>query len=344
MDPGISLTKAVTQLINKLNGWFTATVRMLPNLIVAIFVLIIIIKLSHPLARLTGRAVLRMTRQRHIARILATMVRLVIVILGIILALNVMNLDRAVASLLAGVGILGIAIGFASQDLTANFLSGIVLHFEHPFRLGDRVHLGDVKNPDLLGYVDSVAFRATVIRGRRGERITVPNKIILENPIINYYITGARRVDLYFAIDYTPDLQKAEKLAVKAVEALEWRIPDQPVEFFYEEVKNTTIVFRIRFWTGHEQPVFLKARSDAIKAINQTFKEHGITMPSDVVTLDFGITGGSSLREQLQGVKLPLLEPGEKKPGKEEEEEPKSEKKDGNGEEKEGQGKELVKE
>jgi len=195
-----------------------------------------------------------------------------------------------------------------------------------------------------LGYVDSVAFRATVIRGRRGERITVPNKIILENPIINYYITGARRVDLYFAIDYTPDLQKAEKLAVKAVEALEWRIPDQPVEFFYEEVKNTTIVFRIRFWTGHEQPVFLKARSDAIKAINQTFKEHGITMPSDVVTLDFGITGGSSLREQLQGVKLPLLEPGEKKPGKEEEEEPKSEKKDGNGEEKEGQGKELVKE
>lgn len=309
METGISLTKAAQQLIAKLNGWFTGTVRMLPNLVVAIIVLIIIVKLSHPIARLVGRALLRLTRQRHIARILAILVRLLIVVLGIILALDVMNLDRAVASLLAGVGILGIALGFASQDLAANFISGIVLHFEHPFRLGDRVHLGDLKNTELLGYVDSIAFRATVIRGRRGERITVPNKKILENPIINYYISGSRRVDLYFAIDYTPDLQQAEDLAVKAVESLEWRIPGHPVEFFYEEVKNTTFVFRIRFWTGHEQPIFLKARSEAIKAINKTFKEHGITMPSDVVTLDFGITGGSSLREQLEGAKSLLLVP-----------------------------------
>lgn len=337
IEVGISIQKAVQQLIAKLNGWFTLTVKMLPNLIVALFVLVIIVKLSHPIARLVGRAVLRMTRQRHIARILGTMVRLLIVILGVILALNVMNLDRAVASLLAGVGILGIALGFASQDLAANFISGIVLHFEHPFRLGDRVHLGDLKNPDLLGYIDSVAFRATVLRGRRGERITVPNKIILENPIINYYITGTRRVDLFFGIDYTPDLQRAKELAVKAVESLEWRIPEHPVEFFYEEVKNTTIVFRIRFWTGCEQSVFLEARSEAIKAINQTFKDHGITMPSDVITLDFGITGGSSLREQLEGVKLPLSEPGGEKPGKGEE-------KDREDEEKERKGVELEKE
>ncbi|RJR42629.1 MAG: mechanosensitive ion channel family protein [Deltaproteobacteria bacterium] len=318
IDAGISLQKAVSQLIKKLNGWFTETVKMLPNLVVAVFVLIVIIKLSHPLARLVGRGVMRLTRRRHIARILATMVRLVIVALGIVLALDVMNLDRAVASLLAGVGLLGIAIGFASQDLAANFISGIVLHFEHPFRLGDRVHLGDLKNPDLLGFVEEVAFRATVIRGRRGERITVPNKKILENPIINYYITGARRVDLYFAIDYTPDLQQAEDLTVKAVEGLEWRIPEHPVEFFYEEVKNTTFVFRVRFWTGHEQPIWLKARSEAIKAINKTFKAHGITMPSDVITLDFGITGGSSLREQLEGIKISLPVPQEEKaaPGK----------------------------
>ena len=72
------------------------------------------------------------------------------------------------------------------------------------------------------------------------------------NPIVNYYITGVRRIDLYIGIDYTPDLQQAEDLAVEAVQALDppLRDPDRPVEFFYEEIKDTTIIFRIRFWTS----------------------------------------------------------------------------------------------
>jgi small conductance mechanosensitive channel len=126
-------------------------------------------------------------------------------------------------------------------------------------------------------------------------------------------------VDLYFGIDYTPDLQQAEDLALEAVRALDppLRNPDRPVEFFYEEIKDTTVIFRIRFWTNDpDQPVFLMARSEAIKAINQTFLSHGITMPSAVVTLDLGIEGGKSLREQLEGVKLSLSAPLGEEAGK----------------------------
>jgi hypothetical protein len=100
------------------------------------------------------------------------------------------------------------------------------------------------------------------------------------------------------------------------------------VEFFYEEVKDTTFIFRIRFWIGDpNQPVFLKARSEAIKAINETFKAKVVIMPSAVITLDFGITGGSSLREQLEDLSIPLYLQ-ESKPGKnksEKEAEPKAE-------------------
>ena len=157
-----------------------------------------------------------------------------------------------------------------------------------------------------MGYVDSINVRATILRGRLGERFTVPNKDLLAKTIVNYYISGDRRIDLYIGIAYTPDLQQAEDLALEAVKALDppLRDPDKQVEFFYEEVKDTTIVFRIRFWTATEQTVFLKARSEAIKAIDQSFKAHGITFPSQNVSLDFGITGGPSLREQLEGVNL----------------------------------------
>jgi small conductance mechanosensitive channel len=319
MEGYLNIQKALNQLVKKLNSWFTGTIEMLPNLFVALIVLFIIVKVSHPIARLVARAILRLTRRRHIARILATMTRLAIIATGIILALDVMNWDRMVASLLAGVGILGIAFGFASQDITANFMSGVLLHFYHPFRLGDRV-----KSGDNLGYIEELNLRATVMRGLQGEIITIPNKDVLGKPITNYYLTGARRIDLYIGIDYTPDLQEVEELAIRAVESLDLRIPDRPVDFFYEEIKNTTVIFRIRFWTDHEQPIYLKAKSEAIKAINQTFKDHGITRPSDVITLDFGITGGVSLRKELEGLSIPLSLPEhehvEKKSNKEPEE------------------------
>ena len=191
-------------------------------------------------------------------------------------------------------------------------MSGILLHFIHPFRIDDLIRSGE-----FFGHVEAIDMRSTKIRNQQGQRITIPNKNILGNPIINYTITGERRVDLPWSLTQVEDLPKAEELAVKAVEALEWRIPDHPVELFYEKVGEYTIDFEIRFWTDPEQKVYLKARSEAIKAIKHTFEEHGIPMPSPVRVLDFGIVGGKSLREQLEGVKLSLSAPQEEKAGKE---------------------------
>jgi small conductance mechanosensitive channel len=311
MGSGFSLDKALGQLFDKLTGWVTILIKMLPNLVVAIIVLAVISRLSLPISRLVGRAVVRITGHRHIARLLAALTRLAVVACGIILALDVLNLDRAVASLLAGVGIIGIAFGFASQDIAANFMSGILLHFMHPFRLDDFIRTGE-----FLGYVEAIDMRSTKIRNQQGQRITIPNKNLLGNPVINYTISGVRRVDLPWSLTQVEDLQKAEELAVKAVESLELRIPEHPVELFYEKVGDYTIDFTIRFWTAPDQKIYLRARSDAIKAIKQTFEEHGIPMPSPVRVLDFGIVGGKSLREQLEGVKLSLSALREDEAGK----------------------------
>ena len=114
------------------------------------------------------------------------MTRLAVIALGFILALDVLNLDKAVASMLAGVGILGIAFGFASQDIAANFMAGIVLHFIHPFRLGDRQILHAaiflVGNVEIMDY--AIPLKCATSKARE---ITIPNKNILGNPIINFY-------------------------------------------------------------------------------------------------------------------------------------------------------------
>ncbi len=307
-----SVQKAVEQVINKVDSWAVLTVKMLPNLVVAVIVLVIIIKLSHPIAKLVARAVLRVSGYRHMARLMATMTRLAVITLGIILGLDVLNLDRAVASLLAGVGILGIAFGFASQDIAANFMSGILLHFVHPFRLEDRI-----KSGEFTGYVEAIEMRSTKIRTPQGQLIHIPNKNILGNPLINFTITGVRRVDLVFAIDWAEDLARVEELVVKAVETLKppWRNPERPVEFFYEKFDGTNMSIKLRFWTEPEQKTYLKAASEALKAIGKTFKEHGIGMPSSTIALDFGMEGPHSLKEQLEGVTLTLPAPADKPEG-----------------------------
>ena len=272
---GAGLKKALALLISELNGWVALAIKMLPNLVVAIIVLVIIAKLSRPLANAVARAVLRVSGYRHISMLAETITRLAVIILAILLALDVVKLDRAVASLLAAVGILGIALGFASQDIASNFISGILLHFIHPFNIDDLIRSGE-----FLGEVEKINFHSTTIRNQAGQLINIPNKNILGNPIINYTISGKRRVDLPWSLSQAEDLPKAEGLVVKAVEALEWRVPDTPVELFYGKIGDFTIDFEIRFWTTPEEKVYLLARSEAIKAIKRIFEEHAIPMPA----------------------------------------------------------------
>ena len=97
----------------------------------------------------------------------------------------------------------------------------------------------------------------------------IPNHKIMENELTNYTITGERRVDLKCGISQDADLEKAEDVAIKAVESLKTRNPERDVELFYEEFGESSIIFTIRFWTDPDQKTYLTARSQAIKAIKQ---------------------------------------------------------------------------
>jgi len=311
MDATLNLQKAAAPVIDKLNAWGLNAVKMLPNLVVAVIVLIFSVLMAFVVGRVVHRMVVRISPYGHVARLMAGMSRLIVIAGGVILALSAMSLDRAVASLLAGVGIVGIAIGFASKDIAGDYMAGFLIHFTHPFRTGHIIQVGN-----FFGYVESIEMRATKCHTQQGQKVIIPNRKIIEGEIINYSISGVRRVDLPISVSYSVDLQVLEDLVIEAVESLEVRNSERPVELFYEGFNGTAVNFMVRFWTEPEQTTFLKARSEAIKAIDHTFKAHGITLPSQNVSLDFGITGGPSLREQLEGVNLSLSPPREEKAGK----------------------------
>jgi small conductance mechanosensitive channel len=304
MEAHLNWQDATTPVIKKVNSWGIDAVKMLPNLVVAIIVLVIFWLAAAMVARLAHRMTLRFSPYAHVARLVAGLSRLAVIAIGVILALSAMSLDKAVASMLAGVGIVGIALGFASKDIAGDYMAGLIIHFTHPYRKG---HI--IKTGDFFGYVDALEMRVTVCRTPQGQQVIIPNRNILDGDIINYSITGMRRVDITCGVSYADDLQVAEDLAKEAVEGVKQRNQDRPVELFYEEFGASGINFVIRFWTAPEQKIYLEAKSNAIKAIRKTFKENGITIPFQIVTLDFGIGGDASLKEQLEGAILPPSQP-----------------------------------
>ncbi len=321
MDTTMGLQKAASPVIGKLDKWALDAVKMLPNLVVAVIVLAIFWLAAVVVGRLVHRMVARFTPYGHVARLLAGLGRLMVISVGVILALSAMSLDRAVASMLAGVGIVSIAIGFASKDIAGDYMAGFIIHFSHPFRTGDMIKTGN-----FFGYVDDIEMRVTKCRTRQGQGVIIPNRTIIDKEIINYTSLGMRRVDLPIAVSWSEDLARVEELSVKAVESLgePLRNPDRLVEFFYEKFDGTNMNFSLRFWTRPEQQTYLKAASEALKAVSRAFKENQVELVSSTITLDFGMPGAHSLRRQLEGVP-PGLPPPEETAAEKEKKEPSSE-------------------
>ncbi len=293
----MDLEKVAAPLIEKVTAWLGAAIKMVPNMIVAVFCLVLFSLLAIMIGRLVHRMVLRLSVYRHVAGLTSRLSRLAVIIIGVLLAFDALHLDRVVASMLAGIGIVGLAFGLAAKNIGGDYLAGFIIHFSHPYRIGHLIELGK-----FMGYVDSLDLRTTTIRTQQGQKVIIPNHKIIENELTNYYVTGERRVDIKCGISQETDLQQAEEVAIKAVKSLKKRNSERDVELFYEDFGECTINFTLRFWTDPDQNAYLTSRSQAIRAISEAFHEHGIVMPSPIRTLEFSTAKGGSLREQLQGI------------------------------------------
>lgn len=283
-------------LTDKLINWLETAIAMLPNVVMALLILITFFVLGRIVRKAVKNMLHKTTDNKTIINLLETVVGVLIIGIGIFIALSVMNLDGTVTSLLAGAGIVGLALGFAFQDIAANFISGVILSIRRLYGIGDIIETNDYN-----GTVQKLTLRNTVIRTPQGQIVYIPNKLVFENPMENYTKSGERRIDLSCGVSYGDDLEKAKKVAIDAIESLDNYNDKREVEFFYEEFGGSSINFKIRFWIHFRTyPDFWAARSDAIIALSKAFDEHDIMIPFPIRTLDFGIRGGEKLDAMLR--------------------------------------------
>lgn len=270
-------------LARKLSGWGKEFVLALPNFLLAVLLVVLFWLIARGARNVVRRLLRRVSHSEQVTYLLSQVVYIAVLTAGTFIALGILGLQKTVASLLAGAGIVGLALGFAFQEIATNLMAGIFLSVRRPFRPG---HL--IKAQDQFGTVQEINLRWTQILTQQGQLVLIPNKLVFENPIVNYTIRGTRRVDIDVGISYGDDLEKAKRVAIEAVSAVPSRLPDREVELFYEELAESSIDFTVRFWIPFEtQKDYLSARSDAIIRIKQAFDANGITIPFPIRTLDF---------------------------------------------------------
>lgn len=223
------------------------------------------------LAQVVRRLIFRIGGQRGIQaqalKIVARFVSYVIVLGGIVYGLTAVGVD--LAPILGLIGILGLAIALAVQDIFSNFIAGIILLLRRPFTPGDEVGVGD----EYAGIVEDINLRVTQIRQADGVAVFVPNADVLSNAIINTTQRPLRRTTLAIGVAYDTDLTAATAILTDAAGGVDGVAEDPAPSAFVHEFGDSSINYAVNFWhrsgiadewsVRHEVAVAIKAALDA---------------------------------------------------------------------------------
>jgi len=280
----LQLANLIEKLTHKLVGWVEALVIMLPNLLVALLAFMLALPLSRWAARLSGRMLTRLTRNPPVAHLAATVVRVLVIVAATSFSLELLRLDKTVTSLLAGVGVAGLALGFAFQDIASNFISGLMMAMMRPFEVGDLVEVASH-----TGRVVTMSMRDTEVETVDGRSVVIPNREIFQNPIVNFTRTPSRRLEFAIGIDYDEDLESVHDTIVSSLDDMAGRLADHVVEVLFEEFGENTIKAQVLVWlSAADELHYRRCRSHAIIAIKRALDASGVVLPIPARTMELG--------------------------------------------------------
>ncbi|NND88817.1 MAG: mechanosensitive ion channel family protein, partial [Flavobacteriaceae bacterium] len=240
--------------------------------------------LAKLMRKFAEKIVLKRIQEESIKQMIGNIVFAITVLIGFFIALGVLELDKALTSILAGAGVVGLAIGLALQGTLSNTVSGFILSFLPKISIGDWI-----ESNGEVGAVTEINLRNVTIKRPDNEVTIIPNSTFIDNPFTNYSTHKRSRIIVGCGVGYESDLQQVEELTVRIIGEQFEQNGDEEVEFFYTEFGDSSINFLVRFWADSSKGKdTLSHKHKAIKTIKKHFDEADINIPFPIRTLDFG--------------------------------------------------------
>jgi len=202
-----------------------------------------------------------------------TIIRYIVLIVGLVIVLQTVGIDLSAITILAGA--LGVGIGFGLQNITTNFVSGIVILFERPIKVGDRIEVGKVS-----GDVIRISMRSTTIVTNDNISIIVPNSEFISSTVINWsHIDRNVRLNYPVKVSYKEDPERVKKILLEVAAENEGVLKEPKPDVLFDEYGDNSLNFNLRIWTREyiNRPGVL--RSQLYYAVFKKFKENGIEIP-----------------------------------------------------------------
>jgi len=247
--------------------------------IIEFFLLILIFFILSKILRrfIIKKLLIHLRLEDSIRFVVLRLVHFAIMFIGLIVALNSIGLN--LTSLNVGLGVLGVGIAFGLQNITSNFISGIILMFERHVNVGDYVTVQNVSGDSATGQVRSINIRSATIVTLDNITLIVPNSKFIENTVTNWSVHDPKiRITIPVGVAYGSDTGLVTELLLKAAKGHEEVLDDPSPVVIFKEFGNSSLNFELRVWIP--QPMSqVKIISDLNYAINDIFANNGISIP-----------------------------------------------------------------
>ncbi len=261
-----------------------AIVTFLPRLGLALLVYLIAHLIATWATRLLRRRLAKQKTDDELIILLQMLTRWGIRALGIVLALEQLAPGR-LSTLLAGLGIAGVTIGFALQDVAKNFIAGILLLLTQPFEIGDTINVSGY-----TGKVLAINLRSTEMREADGRYVIIPNSDVFISPIVNFTRAPTRRIQLPFGITNDSDLDLATSTALSTIQEVPGVLSDPTPQLAFESFTDSVIQASLYYWIDTKQLDYMDAQRIGATTLSSAFKKSGIVMPYPTVEVTMAET------------------------------------------------------
>jgi len=251
------IAPVINRLVRRTTGW----IAVIPVLIIALLMGALVMWVGFRLARLK-QPWNRLAPNEFVAEVFRQVVRLVAVLAGVVVALDIMGASALLGTVLGAAGIFGLAVGFAVRDSVENFIASIMLSLRSPFRPRDLIEIGGD-----IGNVVRLTSRATILISPDGNHISIPNATVFKARIINYTRHPSRRFSFDLDVTSPGALSGLDQVMLRALRQAEFVLKEPGPSVWANGVSGAGAQFRCVGWVTTAGTSFNGARSDALKRV-----------------------------------------------------------------------------
>jgi small conductance mechanosensitive channel len=244
------------------------------NLLAALLILVIALYLARFLSSMLRKTLDHRKIPLGVIQLFSQLAYWTIIVSGVILALQrFFN----VTAFLAGLGIAGLTVGLALQDVLKNFVAGVILLVQQPFHVGETI---GVKGFD--GTITAIDLRATEMRASDGRLVILPNSDVLVNPIINYSRTSQRQAVLSLSLPLTCELETVKQILMNAGKDIAGFLYEPEPSVTFVSLTDSAMQVNISFWVDVKTNDIARVKEAVLLRIKSAFSEKGIEIPHPI--------------------------------------------------------------